>query len=134
MVTDGYWYSQLKQVLSSLRCQKPRSGYSRLVAKSSSGMLSGFRSLVDSTITYDRRSKHRTVREVSYQTLRKVSEGGKAGTVWRKADRIQGPSSMTWVLSEAHACSPSPWAFGSIWLTLGNSSHSLNFSVRLISL
>lgn len=38
-------------------------------------MLSGFRSLVDSTITYDRRDKRSTVREVSYQGLRKVSEG-----------------------------------------------------------
>lgn len=36
-------------------------------------MLSGFRSLVDSTITCDRRGKHRTVREVSYQG---VLEGG----------------------------------------------------------
>lgn len=65
MVTDGYWYFQFIQVLSSLRCQKPRSGCSRSVAKSSSGMLSGFRSLVDSTITYDRKDKHSTVREVS---------------------------------------------------------------------
>lgn len=58
MVTDGYWYFQLTQVLSSLRCQKPRSGCSRSVAKSSSGMLSGFRSLVDSTITCNKRDRH----------------------------------------------------------------------------
>lgn len=65
MVTAGYWYFQLKPVLSSLRCQKPRSGCSRSVAKSSSGMLSGFRSLVDSTITYDRRDRD-TVKEGSW--------------------------------------------------------------------
>lgn len=74
MVTAGYWYFQLKPVLSSLRCQKPRSGCSRSVAKSSSGMLSGFRSLVDSTITYDRRDRHGTVKGGSW--LSGAKKGG----------------------------------------------------------
>lgn len=73
MVTAGYWYFQLKPVLSSLRCQKPRSGCSRSVAKSRSGMLSGFRSLVDSTITYDRRDRD-TVKEGSW--LSGAKKGG----------------------------------------------------------
>jgi hypothetical protein len=58
IVMDWYWYFQLGRSYLLNRCQKPRSGCSRSVANSSSGMLSGLRSLVDSTMTCSRRQTH----------------------------------------------------------------------------